>query len=125
MPKEKKIVEETQNDGVQEKPTTPKVQLKARPLTKTGKKFPAIVGGVCEHCGLLDTKVAPDQQYTICPHYNGLELFCTYCGRSDIIKDRKMNVFEIDGQPGVYTIVCSDYACQDKFNKEMGFSPKS
>src|SRR5690348_15635433 len=43
-------------------------------------KFPSIRGGICEFCGVIDSKVPSWQQWTLCKHYSGLkEIKCSYC----------------------------------------------
>lgn len=135
MPKNKKI-EEKISEQVEQTPeispeiaqeATPevkvpkfKVERKATPLVPSAKKYPDIRAGICEFCGILDKNVPIDKQYTICPHYQGVDIFCTYCGKSeDIIKDRALHIYELDEDPGKLVIVCDDYACRNKHNQRF------
>lgn len=62
---------------------------------------------------------------TRCRHdhnYLGLAIRCSYCpqnaDRRGVIKSRVLYVFMNPQQPGRLIIVCSDYRCQDKFQKQ-------
>ncbi len=121
MPKNiKDKAEEMVEETVSEPLPKFKVERKATPLVPSAKRHPDIRAGICEFCGLLDKKVPLDKQYTICPHYNDVDIFCTYCGKGEeIIKDRALHIYELDDEPGKLIIVCDDYQCRNKHNQRF------
>lgn len=70
-------------------------------------KYPDINGGMCEFCG---------QDCKKCKHYAGADIFCTYCQRSDILKERKLTVRALASKPNSLIIICNDYLCEKKHN---------
>jgi formylmethanofuran dehydrogenase subunit E len=69
-------------------------------------KMPSIIGGVCEFCG---------EPYNQCKHYKGIDIFCSYCLRKDMIPWRRLRIFNINGE---LLVLCDDYTCEDKHNKK-------
>lgn len=60
-------------------------------------RFPRIIGGVCEKCGVIDSNQASEVQYTLCPHFRNMGLVrCEYCDPSkdpmEVIRVANMNV---------------------------------
>ncbi len=62
---------------------------------------------------------------TRCRHdhnYLGLAMRCSYCPQNadmrGVIKSRTLYVFENPARKGILIVVCSDYRCQDKFQKQ-------
>ena len=87
------------------------------------KKLPTVRGGICEFCGVLDNKVAAHLQFTLCPHYEGVDLKCTYCPpESDwkhVLSKRKLQIFEFPEGSGNLVVVCDDISCRDKHKKRF------
>ena len=73
--------------------------------------MPDIRGGVCEYCGLPFDK---------CEHYKGVDIFCSYCNRKDIIPFRKLKVWKMED--GSLLICCSDFSCRDKHFKKYNLN---
>ena len=90
------------------------------------RRYPDIIGGVCEYCGVLDKSKPSEEQYTVthvstCTYstIGGLgELRCTYCPESvnpvDVVKQRKLTVHESPTNPGQLIAVCDSYECSRK-----------
>ena len=76
-------------------------------------RHPDIRAGICEFCGV---------SYRDCDHYQGMKVFCTYCSRADIVKERKVTIFSMKDNPHKFIVVCSDWKCRDAHHKR--FSPK-
>lgn len=67
-------------------------------------RHPDIRAGVCEFCG---------QHHTDCQHYKGVDIYCTYCGRRDIISSRSLKVYSLKSNPKQLIIVCDDFGCSN------------
>lgn len=88
-------------------------QLFAEPQIPGYTKHPDIRAGVCEFCG---------EHHTVCKHYKGIDIYCTYCGRRDIVNNRHLRIFTLHSNPNQLLIVCGDYKCdvahKDRFLKK-------
>jgi len=55
-------------------------------------------------------------------NYQGLSIRCSYCPQNadmrGVIKSRTLYVFMNPQNPGKLIVVCSDYRCQDKFQRQ-------
>ena len=95
------------------------------------RRFPDIICGVCEYCGVTDRNKPSEEQYTSihvsgCPYTSigGLgEIRCSYCPENvnpvDVVKQRKLSVHESPSNPGQLIAVCDSLACSDKHNKRF------
>ena len=81
-------------------------------------KQPRVVGGICEHCGVLDKNVAAHLQHKLCPHYTGVDLRCSYCPPDEnlehVLSKRELRIFEMPQGSGNLVVVCDDIRCTDK-----------
>lgn len=91
--------------------------------------YPAVYGGTCEKCGVLDHNVDAIHQYKLCEHYRGMNLECSYCDSSkdqnEVARISKLHVYDhpfkkdSQGRP-VLGVVCDSFNCMQKFNAEYG-----
>lgn len=86
-------------------------------------RYPRVIGGVCEFCGILDKNIPAEYQYRLCPHYRGLELRCSYCpaGKdpNDIVYHANINVYGHPTSPDELIVVCNSYDCTNKHRKRF------
>ncbi len=86
--------------------------------------YPEVRGGVCEWCGVIDSRQDSRVQYTLCDHFKNFGLLqCSYCDESkdpnDVIYKHTLNIhdhpYEKDsyGQP-LKVVVCDSYECSEK-----------
>lgn len=113
---------------------------------------PAIICGICEHCGSSEyvggqvKKVTNEQgeaghQYsggkwearnaTMCKHYGGLDIRCTYCTEkftglttklgkfAEILATRIVYVMSFVEQPKKVIMYCDAFECKEKHIKRM------
>lgn len=85
--------------------TPHKVELRAERPIPEAKVWPAVLGGVCEFDGV---------KYDACEHYKGVQLVCTYCGRSDedMIRERAIHIYSLSSDPNTLIMCCSDFRCE-------------
>lgn len=89
---------------------------------------PKVIGGICEHCGVLDGNSPSEVQYLLCPHFKEIgELRCSYCPESadpvEVIKKANIKVHEHPDKPNTWIAVCDSYNCgnahQKRFNRAV------
>lgn len=96
-----------------------------RQVERTGTKaepyvhhYPQVIGGVCEFCGVIDSKKPSTDQYRLCDHYKGLELQCSYCDESknpeDVVYRSTLNITDHPDKPGTLVVCCDSYTCLGK-----------
>ena len=95
-----------------------------RPIERMGSKaepyvrhYPQVIGGVCEYCGVLDPKVPSERQYTLCNHYKGYELQCSYCDETknpdEVNYKATLNITD-HPTSGELVVCCDSYTCLGK-----------
>lgn len=81
------------------------------------RRFPRVIAGVCEFCGILDRNQPGEFQYKLCPHYRGMSMKCVYCDGSrnqdDVIKGDTLNVAEHPDRPGELVVWCKSFECSE------------
>lgn len=86
------------------------------------RSFPNIKGGVCDYCGVIDKNVPGHLQYKLCPHYQGMEMKCTFCketaDHTDVIRMSDLIVKEDPYAPGNLVTLCQGYECTRKFRQK-------
>lgn len=86
-------------------------------------KWPKVIGGVCEFCGILDKNVPSEFQYKLCPHYRGMDLRCSYCpaGKdpNEVVYHAKLNVYGHPNDPDQLIVVCNSYDCTRKHQQRF------
>lgn len=79
------------------------------------RRFPRILGGICEFCGVIDRNYPSQYQYKLCGHYRGMDARCTYCPATkdpeDVVYHADMNVAESPTNPGMLIMWCNSYEC--------------
>lgn len=93
----------------------------SEPITRS---FPAIIGGTCEYCGVVDNLQPAELQYSLCPHFKGMgEVQCSYCPETvnpiDVIKGRKIIVHGSPDDPAHVIAVCDSYNCSQAHLKRF------
>lgn len=93
---------------------------RSEPFTK---RWPRVVGGICEFCGVLDKNVPSQYQYKICPHYRGMELRCSYCAESknpdEVVYHANMNIAGHPDKPNELIVWCNSYECSEAHLKRF------
>lgn len=90
--------------------------LNAQTLTR---RYPKILGGVCEFCGIMDKNAESIYQYKLCEHYRGMDMACTYCSatrdQDDVIRKSELKVADNPADGGRTLVVwCDSYECSEK-----------
>ena len=92
----------------------------------SARKLPDVIGGTCEFCGTLDPKIPADIQYSVCPHYTGVDIKCSYCppgaDHDEIRKTRRFSIKEFPVGSGQLDVCCDDLNCRKRWEKEHGSS---
>ena len=88
------------------------------------RRLPAIRGGICEHCGIMDNNVPSHFQYQLCEHFRGMgEMRCSYCDEAknptDVIIKSNLQVAEHPDKPNNYVVWCDSFECSDKHIKRF------
>ncbi len=80
-------------------------------------RYPQVIGGVCEFCGILDPNTPSEFQYKLCPHYRGMDLRCSYCpDHKNPDEVNKTTILNIHDHPtnGTLVVVCKAFDCSEK-----------
>ena len=87
------------------------------------RHYPEIRAGTCEFCGVIDPTQPADIQYTLCPHYKGKQVECTYCppetNQLDVVRMSKIMVMDHPTNPGQKIAVCDRTDCQKKHQERF------
>lgn len=85
------------------------------------RRFPQVIGGTCEYCGVIDANYPAQDQYKMCEHYRGMQLRCSYCPESknpdEVVRSSGLNVAESPNNPGTLIVWCSSFECSAAHNK--------
>lgn len=98
------------------------------------KRYPRIIGGTCEACGVVDQHKPAEIQYSLCPHFQDMgELACSYCDRAidpkENIKHKVVMVSDHPQDPSKVVCWCTNGPgnpgsdCEQKHLKR--FTPSS
>lgn len=131
----KHTVEETPEHGGSMAPSVPHYHPPQRTMERRGNvsapmvnRYPQIRGGVCEYCGVLDSKLPSEMQYRICGHFRDLgEIRCTYCPETrnptEVIIHSVMNVVSSPTNPNELIAWCNSFECSkahlERFNRAV------
>lgn len=81
-------------------------------------RFPRVIGGVCEWCGVIDKHTPGNLQYKLCPHYRGMELRCIYCpqerDQGEVVRMGSLNVASHPYNPKTLVVWCGNAECSKK-----------
>lgn len=87
------------------------------------RRWPRVIGGVCEFCGILDSNVPSQFQYKLCGHFRGMDIMCSYCPESknpeDVVYHANMNVAEHPDKPGTLIAWCDSFNCSEAHLKRF------
>ncbi len=112
--------------------------LKEMNLTRPGESsglrtrfFPRVIGGTCEHCGVIDQNYPGNVQYKFCQHYSQFRdtgMKCVFCKETadhdDVVRMSEMLVMEDPYVPGNLVTLCKSYECTKKFEQKYHISPR-
>lgn len=86
------------------------------------RRFPRIIAGVCEYCGVIDRNQPGEYQYKQCPHYRGMDAKCVYCplseNQDEVVRGRTLNVAEDPFQKGQLIMWCNATECSRKHREK-------
>ena len=87
-------------------------------------RYPRIMGGVCEACGVIDRSKKSTEQYKLCKHYQHIaQIQCSYCSSlvnpDDVIYHQIMNVAAHPNDPSQLVIWCQQYDCLKKHEERF------
>ena len=115
-------------------PNRPKVPERAAGTdgAPQSRRYPRIIGGTCEFCGVIDANQPAKLQYRLCPHFADMgPLACSYCDKAldptDVIANKFVNVADHPENPDKVVVWCSNgpgnpgSKCEEKHLKR--FSP--
>ena len=114
----------------EEVPTVPVATRPSKKIERAGasrsaytRRWPRVIGGQCEACGVMDRNAPPEAQYKLCPHYQGLELRCSYCDElqdpNQVIIHNAMNIAEHPDDPDKLVVWCNSYKCLEAHKKRF------
>lgn len=87
------------------------------------ERFPRVIGGVCEFCGVKDPNVRSEDQYKLCSHYAGMQLRCSYCDESknpdDVIGHAELKIAAHPDNPNTLIVWCDSYTCSQKHEQRF------
>src|SRR5262245_58081989 len=90
--------------------------------TLVSRSYPRVLAGTCEHCGVLNPNVAGELQYKFCPHYNGMELKCSFCKENadhpQVVRMSEMLVRDDPHNPNQLVVLCKSYDCMRKYEEK-------
>ncbi len=97
-------------------PTIERQGARAEPYTYM---YPRVIGGVCEYCGIMDSKQSSTIQYQLCPHFKAIgALRCSYCPENanpeDVVYHAELKVHVHPDNPNKLVVVCDSYNCTQK-----------
>ena len=81
------------------------------------QRYPQIRGGICEFCGVQDPRRPSTEQYKLCEHYRGQQMFCVYCPKNGanstehIIGHTVLNVADNPFDSSKLVVWCNSYNC--------------
>lgn len=89
------------------------------------RHYPKVHGGLCERCGVIDKNFDSNQQYKLCEHYRGKQLWCSYCPPAvdpdEVIRRATIMVMDSPDDASELVVLCDSYDCtkkhQDRFRK--------
>ncbi len=97
-------------------PAKPRLDVAVEQTEIPAKRWPDIRGGICEFCGIMDSTQPAWDQFKLCPHYKSMDVRCIYCpvgtDMDDVVKGRTIKVRERLDKPGVLTMWCTDFKCE-------------
>lgn len=105
-------------------PTIERQGVVSVPITR---RYPRVIGGVCEFHGELDNTKPADIQYTLCDHFKDIgQLRCSYCDESrspeEVIKQSAINVYVHPDNPNKLVVVCDNFQCEQKHQSRFKLS---
>lgn len=107
---------------------TVKLERNSPSMSGVSYRFPRIIGGVCESCGIIDRNLASELQYTKCKHYKDLydtqgQFRCSYCDETvdpvAVVKAHTLNVATHPDDPSRLVLWCGSYKCLQKHEKRF------
>lgn len=107
---------------------TIKLERNSPSMSGVSYRFPRIIGGVCEACGVIDRNIPSELQYTKCKHYKDLyesqgQFRCSYCDETvdpvAVVKSHTLNVATHPDDSSRLVLWCGSYKCLQKHEKRF------
>ncbi len=100
-------------------PQPKKIERQGKYTQAYSRRMPQIRGGICEWCGVKDSNIPSQFQYTLCDHFRGIgEMRCSYCDETkdptDVIIHAVLNIAEHPNNPDQLVVWCNSYECCKK-----------
>lgn len=90
------------------------------------RRFPQVIGGICEYCGVMDRNTPSQYQYKMCEHYRGMDLRCSYCPETknpdEVVRSSGLNIAESPDKPGTLVVWCNSYECAAAHTKRFSLT---
>lgn len=97
---------------------TKTVERQGASATPYTERYPKVVGGVCEFCGVMDGNYRAEDQYKLCTHYQGMQLRCSYCDASkdpdEVVGHASLNIAGHPDNPDKLIVWCDSFKCSEK-----------
>ncbi len=99
-------------------PNTKTIERQSSSGAPVTERFPKVIGGVCESCGVIDGAYRAEEQYKLCRHYQGMQLRCSYCDPSkdpdEVIAHAELKVAAHPDNPDKLIVWCDSFRCSEK-----------
>jgi hypothetical protein len=103
-----------------------RIERQGRETVPYVRRYPQVRAGTCEFCGTIDPYTAGDKQYTLCEHYRGMSLQCSYCDvkrdPEDVVARHVLNVAEHPSDPSTLIVWCNSLPCVQAHEKRFKIS---
>lgn len=81
--------------------------------------YPRVISGICEYCGVIDSKLPSTEQYKLCSHFSKIgELRCSYCpdnvDSTDVVYHGELKIHVHPDNSEKLVVVCDSYNCSQK-----------
>lgn len=104
-------------------PRNMRVERSGNVSTQYSTRWPQIRGGTCEFCGVLDPNTPGQYQYKLCPHFRGMQAWCTYCPPNkdpdEVNYHAVLNVATNPNNPQEVIMWCNSTECSDAHIKRF------
>lgn len=100
----------------------PTVERAGASRSAYSRRYPKVIGGVCEACG-VKPGIASEEQYKHCRHYHGMELRCSYCDETQdpaqVVAHHSLNIAEHPENPAKLVVWCGSFKCLEAHRKRF------
>lgn len=87
-------------------------------------RYPRVIGGTCEYCGVIDRGRPAEVQYLLCQHYKDIGMIrCSYCDETQdptqVLLHNSINVATHPDNPNKLVAWCGSYKCSEAHTKRF------